>query len=179
MVTASILSTKPGSTGPQGAPSSSAAGSGSSTIPTAISSKLSNTQSKEIRGGVLTAVHGELMSKDARRRNVVIRCLPSKPGVSDTALVDELVETEFGFTPLIARTRRLGRVVSGRVQPIPVTYADDKDAEYLVDHARLLRYSNNTSVRQSVYINRDMTRAEAHAAFDCRNQRRQSSQRHA
>ena len=43
------------------------------------------------------------MSKDARRRNVVISGHPSKPGVSDTALVDELVETEFGYRPFIAR----------------------------------------------------------------------------
>ena len=109
------------------------------------------------------------MSKDAPRRNDVISDLPSKPGVSASALVDELVEIEFGYRSLIARTRRLRRVVSGRVQPIAVTYADVKDAEYLVDHARLLRDSNNTSVRQSVYINRDMTPAETQAAFDRRN----------
>ena len=119
------------------------------------------------------------MTKDARRRNVVVSGLPSKPGVSDAALVDELVETEFGYRPLIARTRRLGRVVNGRVQPSSFTYANVNDAEYLVDHVRLLLDSNNTSVRQSVYINRDMTCAEAQAAFDRRNQRRQSSQRHA
>ena len=60
------------------------------------------------------------MSNYAQRRNVMISGLPSKPGVSETACVDELVETEFGYRPLIARTRRLGRVVSGRVQPIAV-----------------------------------------------------------
>ena len=134
---------------------------------------------KEIRGAVLTAVHGELMSKDARRRNVSISGLPSKPGISDMALVDELVETEFGYRPLIACTRRLERVVSGRVQPIAVTYADIKDAEYLVDHARLLWDSNNTSLRQSVYINRDMTRTEVQVAFDLCNQQLSSSQGHA
>ena len=100
-----ILSTTPGSTGPQEALSSSAA---SSTIPTAILSKLSNALNQEIRDAVLTAVHGELLSKDARRRNF-ISGLPSKPGVSDMALVHELVETEFGYRPLIALTRRLGR----------------------------------------------------------------------
>ena len=165
MVTASILSIKPGSTGPQAAPSSSAAGSGSSTIPTAISSTVSNTLNKEIRDVVLTAVHGELMYKDARHRNVVINGHPSKPGVSDTVLADEFVETEFGYRPLIARTLRLTHVVSGRVQSIAVTYADVKDAEYLVDHAILLWNSHNTLVRQSVYFNRDMARAEAQAAF--------------
>ena len=50
----------------------------------------------------------------------------------------------------MARTRRLDRVVNGRVQPIAVTFADVKDAEYLVGHARLLPDSQNTSVRQSV-----------------------------
>ena len=154
MVTASILSTKPGSTVPQAASSSSTGGGGSSTIPTPIPSTLSNTLNKEIRGVVLATAHGGLMSKDARRRNVVIGGLSSKPGVSDTALVDELLETELGYRPFIARTRSLGHILSGRVQSITVTYADVvDDAVYLIDHASLLRDSNNTSVRQFVYVN--------------------------
>ena len=55
------------------------------------------------------------MSKNARRRSVIISGLPSKPGVSDTALVDDFVKTEFGYRPLIARTRRLDRIVTGCV----------------------------------------------------------------
>ena len=119
------------------------------------------------------------MESECRSCYVVISDLPSKPGFSDTAIVDKLVEMEFRFRPMIARTLRLGRVVNSRDQPIAVTYADTKDAEYLIDHTRLLRNSYNASDRQAVRINRDMTRAEAHTVFDHRKLRRQSRQRHA
>ena len=95
--------------------SSSAVGGGSSAIPTVILSMLSNTINKELCGAVLTTIHEELMSKDARHGKIMISSLPSKPGISDTALVDALVETEFASRPLIACTRRLGRVVSSCV----------------------------------------------------------------
>ena len=129
MVTASILSTKPGSTDSSAASSSLVAGDGPTAITAEILSMKVSTLNTDIRGAVLTAVHGELMSKDALRRAVVISGLPSKPGLNDIALVDELVETKFGYRPLIARTRR--RVVTGWLQPIAVTY----DAVYLVEHA--------------------------------------------
>ena len=77
--------------------------------------KLSNTLNKEIQGAVLK-LFIESLCRRTRRRNVVISGLPSRPGASDTTLVDELLAIEFGYKPLIARTRRLGRVVSGRVE---------------------------------------------------------------
>ena len=67
----------------------------------------------------------------------------------------------------------------GRVQPIAVTYADINDAVYFVEQARSLRPSHTGSVRQFIYISRDMTLAEAQAASDRRNQRRQKKQRNA
>ena len=98
--------------------------------------------------------------------------MPLAHGISDTALVNDLIESEFGFRPLIARTRRLGRPIDGRIQPIAVTLSVINDAIYLVDNAKMLRKSANDNVRQLIYINRDMTKAEAQAAFDQRNRRR-------
>ena len=86
--------------------------------------------------------------------------------------MDDLIESEFGFRPLIARTCRLGRPIDGRIQPIAVNLSAINDAIYLVDNAEMLRKSANDNVRQFIYINRDMTKAEAQAAFDQRNQRR-------
>ena len=86
--------------------------------------------------------------------------------------MDDVIESEFGFRPLIARTRRLGRPIDGRIQPIAATLSVINDAIYLVDNAKMLRKSANDNVRQLIYINRDMTKAEARAAFDQRNQQR-------
>ena len=127
---------------------------------------------KIMRGAVLTAVHEDMMARETRRKNIIISDLPLAHGISDTALVDDLIESEFGFRPLIARTRRLGRPIDGRIQPIAVTLSAINDAIYLVDNAKMLRKSANDNARQFIYINNDMTKAEAQAAFDQRNQRR-------
>ena len=74
-----------------------------------------------MRGAVLTAVHEDMMARETRRKNITISGLPLAHGFSDTALVDDLIESEFGFRPLIPRTRRLGRPIDGRIQPIAVT----------------------------------------------------------
>ena len=171
MATSSILSTKPGSTCLSTAASSSlVVGNGQSAIPTVTSSsKQVSILNSDIRGAYPSAVHGNLMLKDARSRNVIIYGLPSKPGVSDAVLVDELVKAEFDYRPPIARARRLGRVVTGQVQLIDVTCWDFSDAVDPVEHVRLLRDSHTVSVRQFVYLNRDMTRAKAQTSFEHRN----------
>ena len=44
-----------------------------------------------MRGAVLTAVHEDMMAREARRRNITISGVPSRHGVGDTALVDDLL----------------------------------------------------------------------------------------
>ena len=89
-----------------------------------------------------------------------------------TNLVGNILDTEFGWYPEIAHTRRLGRVMVERIQPLAVTFVDATVAPYLVQYAKLLRQSVNISVRQKVFINSDMTRAESPAAYELRLQRR-------
>ena len=64
---------------------------------------------KTIQGAVLSAVHGEMLSKEACRRNIIVRGLPPKNGTSDIVLIDDLIEVENWFRPKTSRTRRLGR----------------------------------------------------------------------
>ena len=69
--------------------------------------------------------------------------------------------------------RRLGKPVPERVQNLLVTLSSAEDVEFLVSNARCLRRSSNEFVRKSIYINRDLTAAEAKALYDLRCTRRQ------
>ena len=49
---------------------------------------------KTIQGAVLSAVHSEMLSKEARRRNIIVSGLPPKNDTSDLVLIDDLIEVE-------------------------------------------------------------------------------------
>ena len=60
-----------------------------------------------------------------------------------TVLINDLIEVEYGFRPKISRTRRLGKIIYNRIQPISVTFVDVADAAYLLEHAKQLREYDN------------------------------------
>ena len=127
---------------------------------------------KTIQGAELSAVHDEMLSKEARRCNIIISGLPLKSGTSDIVLMDDLIEVEYGFRPKISRTRRLGKIIYNRNQPIAVTLVDVADAAYLLEHAKQLRESVDDNVCRMVFFNRNMTKAIAQVAYELRVQRR-------
>jgi len=120
--------------------------------------------------------------RNRRARNVVIYGLAPSDYPTEIALVDLLFNMEFDLRLDIRpkSVRRLGRPTnntdsSNRVQPILVTLALAEDAAYLFANARKLRESENDDVRNSVYLNADLTRAQAQAAYEIR--RRVNGQR--
>ena len=68
----------------------------------------------------------------------------------------------------IVSTRRLGQPRVGRVQLLQVVLSDASQAETVLGLAKSLQHSTDESVRTKVYINPDLTVAEATAAFDRR-----------
>ena len=60
----------------------------------------------------------------------------------------------------VVKCRRLGRHQTGRVQPLLVVFSSASDASYLIDNARRLRQSSNPHIRESVYTNADLTKAD-------------------
>ena len=111
---------------------------------------------KTIQGAVLSAVYGEMLSKEARRRDIIVSGLPPQSGTSDIVLIDDLIEVEYGFRPKISRTRRLGTIIYNRIQPIAVTFVDVADAEYLLQHAKQLRESVDDNDCRTIFFNRDI-----------------------
>jgi len=60
----------------------------------------------------------------------------------------------------------------GRVRPVLVTVRSVRQASDVIASARGLRKSDNSYVREHVYINPDLTKVQAAAAYQARCQRR-------
>jgi len=128
--------------------------------------------SAPFRNAVVSAVYADFEEKDRRAKNIVISglCTSSQ---SDKVSVENLCNSEFGFTPRIVKCRRLGLPRDGRVQPLLVVLETVNDSEFLIKNARCLRRSADPVIRDSVYINPDLTKAEALTAYHRRCRRRE------
>lgn len=128
--------------------------------------------SAPFRNAVVSAVYADFEEKDRRAKNIVISglCTSSQ---SDKVSVENLCNSEFGFTPQIVKCRRLGLPRDDRVQPLLVVLETTNDSEFLIKNARCLRRSANPAIRDSVYINPDLTKAEALTAYHRRCRRRE------
>lgn len=135
-----------------------------STVQTALSVPL--------KQAVVSAVYADFEEKDRRAKNVVISGL-SVSSVSDKISVERLCQSEFGFLPNVVRCRRLGQFRSGHVQPVLTVLQTVDEADYLIRNAKSLRQSSDPVIRGSVYINADLTKAEALAAYNRRCRRRE------
>jgi len=120
---------------------------------------------------VLAAVHQELSEKERRKSNVVVSGMQEVDGIDDVDSFSNLCETCLPVKPAVIRhrCRRLGRKVEGKVRPFLVSLSSESSAAELLQCARLLR---QTSDADGIYINADLTPAEALAAFQAREKRR-------
>lgn len=128
---------------------------------------------KQLKQAVVSAVYSDLHDRDRRARNVVISGLKhDSSSPDDVNNVRQFVEREFGAKPEIVRCRRLGKQQPGKIQPLLVNLKTVTEASNLVENARQLRHSADPHVRQSVFVNADLTKAEALAAYRDRCERR-------
>jgi len=82
-------------------------------------------------------------------------------------LVDEL-----NLKANIIHCKRLGKHIASKIRPMLVTFDSVECAAACMEKAKLLRKSTNDSVREHVHINRDLTKAQAQAAYEMRCRRR-------
>ena len=76
--------------------------------------------------------------------------------------------------PEITATKRLGRPVENKVQP-PLVHVDSAEmSRSIINQAKKLRQSNVEFVKNNIYINSNMTKAEALAAYELRCKRREA-----
>ena len=124
---------------------------------------------------VMAAVCDELSERTRRSCNLVVTGLHPVQGTTDKEVFLSLCDLEFGFRPTLISCRRIGRTsVEGRVRPLLVTLPTAGDASNLLGYGRQLRFSTSDYNRENVYLNPDMTKQEAKAAYDERVRRRQA-----
>jgi hypothetical protein len=135
--------------------------------PVTVSSAVSR-----FRTTVAAAVHEETRNIRSRTRNIVITGLPEVDGVNDIEIVAELFSTYLELQPGVVSCKRLGQLLDGRIRKLLVTVDTAHNASQILAAAKRLRLSSNEKVRTSVFINADLTRAEAQAAYERRCRRR-------
>ena len=125
------------------------------------------------RAAAVTAVYVEQTVKKRRAATVIVSGLPIVSSATDVQQFSSLCQTELGIQqPDIVTAKRLGSVRPGRVQPLLVALRTDDAASHILSRARLLRQSGDANTKNNIYINPNLTRAEATAAYLLRQQRR-------
>ena len=158
--------------------SASAITNGSVTVTAAKSSSKVLQSSDRLRQDIVAAVYVDMHEKKRRANNVILSGLPPSDSTDDRTLVSQLLETELQSKPGIRGCKRLGLNSTGdRPRPIQITLENQDDADYLLHHARLLRRSSSQEICDNVYINPDLTRAEAKAAYELRCRRREAREK--
>jgi len=96
------------------------------------------------------------------------------PSQNDQMSVEQLCETELNLKPVISSCKRIGKKVLGKVQPLKVTVRTAEQATSIIASARNRRKSTDRYIQGNVYINADLTKAQAAAAYQARCQRQQA-----
>jgi len=84
-----------------------------------------------------------------------------------------LCQTELNLTVSVRSTKRLGTSIFGRIQPLLVVLPTTSLADEILIHAKELRKSRSNDIKSNVYINPNLTRLEARAAYEQRCRRRE------
>jgi hypothetical protein len=126
------------------------------------------------RDEAVTAMYVDQHDRERRCLNVVIRGLRAESNKEDKDLVVQLFHAVSSKKFHISKVCRLGRDPANQVRPVLVTVYKN-EAQWLVDNAKGLRHSTDDYTRKSIYINADMTPAQAQAAYELRCRRRQIS----
>ena len=138
-------------------------------------------QPTNFREAVAVAMCADRRDKERRAKSVIVSGLVPQQDVTDAASFSHLCLQEFGFDPIVIYTKRLGAANGDRVLPLLVGLQSPDDVLTIMNHAKLLRRSAVESVRNNVFINRNLTKVEARLAYEerCRRRLRQqvSSQR--
>jgi hypothetical protein len=136
-------------------------------------------RSDTFQQSVVTAVYVDQTIKKRHETSLIVSGMRPNDTQADASAFAALCNEEFQLQPRIAFTKRLGRSETGRIQPLLVVLKERNQAVQLINSAKVLRRSSNVEVRENVYINPYMTRAEAAAAYRMREQRRLSRLRRA
>ena len=119
-------------------------------------------------------MHTELQSKHGRDADIVVTGLTQQDGEDDKNVLSTFLEHEL----TVVHCKRLGRTTTQNSRPRPLLAVLDSsfNARLVLSAAKRLQDSDDPYVRSNVFINPNMTRAEAQAAYEARCRRRERRQ---
>lgn len=132
---------------------------------------------RNVHETVIAAVYVDNQRRLNRATNLVITGLSASAALSDQQAVVELCSSEFNEVPEIIYSKRLGKPLAGRIQPLLVVLKSADQATRVLSFAKLLRQSTNEYTRRNVFISANLTKAEARAAYEMRCERRRTAER--
>ena len=121
---------------------------------------------------VLTAVHEEFKSIAERARNIVVTGMGTSSIAPDAVQFEELCFEMLGFAPKVQSTHRFGKRIDGKIQPLLVVLGSSIEVNHVLSIAKNLRHSKSPYIRDNVFFNKHMTKAESLAAYNARVKRR-------
>ena len=127
---------------------------------------------------VVAAMYVDQTMKKSRETSLIVSGLEPVVGKSDSSLFTDLCHDELDTDPVIIKTKRMGSInpAAHKVQPLLVILREADQVRRLLALARQLRHSTDPAVRDGVYINPNLTKAEAEAAYQLRVKRRLTAQ---
>lgn len=138
---------------------------------------ITQTHTASDRDNAVTAMYVEQINKERRANSFVISGLMAVDSKSDNDIVKQLCEEEFGLSVDVLTSKRIGRLTSADPRNLLVYIRSRDQAQTIVQRARRLRKSANVSTRAHVFINPNLTKAEAKAQYQLRQRRRAGNQR--
>lgn len=125
----------------------------------------------------VAAVYVDGQRRLNRSTNFIVSGLsPSSTRPDQNAVVD-LCRQEFNELLDIVHCMRIGKLISGRVQPLLVILKTVDQAQRIIKAAKNLRQSTDPHISQYVYIAANLTKAESRAAYEVRCERRRAAER--
>ena len=140
--------------------------------PERISAQTPQRTPKEIRDAVRSTLI-EHQIETERKQNVVVFGLPEGSSVADdldTFKTLCLREMNCAVDPIACR--RLGQKSNTKIRPLLVKCINEADRRRLLGNAKLLRQSNEESVKQTIFIAPDMSKEEREKQKKLREERR-------
>jgi len=110
--------------------------------------------------------------KECRAKSVIVSGLAPQQDITDAASFRQLCSQEFGLDLAVTHTKRLGVPNADRVQLLLISLQSPDEVLSIMSHAKLLRRSADESVRNKIFINRNLTKVEARLAYEERSSRR-------
>jgi hypothetical protein len=128
------------------------------------------------KNSAVTAMYVEQNNKARRANSFVVSGLPSSDSTeADNDLVQRLCQEEFNLSVDVKSSKRIGKPVADKPRRLLVYVRSQNQAQTIIQSARRLRQSKDTFVQANVFISANLTKAEAKAQFEIRQQRRASN----